>query len=140
MTASGADESRHRGAGAPRPEASPSDDPQVGAGEGPERTGDDPDGPDELDEPIRRTSNRKAAAMIAAGMLAIDEILGRKPREEVPIVVDANGQPVDIDTDGIEVHVPTGDGGEVAVAAPALPRSRPVEPTRVGGRRRGRRA
>jgi hypothetical protein len=78
--------------------------------------------------------------MIAAGMFAIDEMLGRKPREEAPIIVDANGEPVDIDTEGIEVHVATGDGREVAVAAPALPRSRPVEPTRAGGRRRSRRA
>jgi hypothetical protein len=79
--------------------------------------------------------------MIAAGMFAIDELMGRKPREEAPIVVDASGQPVDIDTDGIEVRVATGDGDEVAVAAPALPRSRPVvsTPAHRARRRRGRR-
>jgi hypothetical protein len=75
--------------------------------------------------------------MIAAGMLALDELLGRKPREQAPIVVDANGEPVDIDTDGIEVRVANDAGDEVAVAAPALPRTRPVTADDRAGRRRG---
>jgi hypothetical protein len=73
--------------------------------------------------------------MIAAGMLALDELLGRKPREQAPIIVDANGEPVDIDTDGIEVRVANDEGDEVAVAAPALPRTPPL-PTSSGARRR----
>lgn len=89
-------------------------------------------------QPIRRTPNRKAAAMIAAGMFAIDDLLGKKRREEAPIVVDASGEPVDIDADGIEVRVANVDGDEVAVAAPALPRSRPVTPSRPSRRRGGR--
>ena len=74
-----------------------------------DESGDEPDSEPHDDvhawPPVRRTQRRGAAAMIAAGMLALDEALGRKPREEAPIVVDANGQPVDIDTDGIEVRV-----------------------------------
>ena len=64
--------------------------------------------------------------MLAAGMLALDEALGRKKREEAPIVVDANGEPVDIDADGIELVLEDDDGETVAVKAPPLPRSRPT--------------
>jgi GntR family transcriptional regulator/MocR family aminotransferase len=40
-------------------------------------------------------------AMLAAGMFGIDVALGRKPREEAPVVVAASTEPVDIDTDGL---------------------------------------
>jgi hypothetical protein len=134
MSASGVDDESQSGAG----------EPGSGEPDGLHRV----DGSDELDEldrpvrvepvaPIRRTPNRKGAAMLAAGMFAIDDLLRKKPREEAPIVVDANGQPVDIDTEGIQVSVESSDGGEVSVAAPALPRSRPVTSARPARRRRG---
>lgn len=66
-------------------------------------------------------------AVMAAGMLGIDQVLGRKPREEAPIVVSSNSDPVDIDTDGIAVSVDDG----LSVIAPALPRTPPtVAPAR----------
>jgi hypothetical protein len=65
-------------------------------------------------------------AIVAAGMWGIDQALGRKPREEVPVVVSAPSDPLDIDTDGITVAL---DG--VAVTTPALPRTAPkVAPAR----------
>ena len=94
--------------------------------------------------PIRRTQHSKGAMMLAAGMFAIDELLRRKPREDAPIVVDANGQPVDIDLEGISLMVATDggpDGGtvDVAVVAPPQPRSAPLSsPRRGSARRRGR--
>jgi len=95
-----------------------------------------PDHREEPIQPIRRTQHKGVAALIAAGMLGLDEALGRKPREEAPIVVDANGEPVDIDSDGIEVRVADAGGGEVAVAAPALPRSAPLPSAKSSAARR----
>jgi hypothetical protein len=76
--------------------------------------------------------------MLAAGMFALDEALGRKPREEAPIIVDANGDPVDIDADGIELLVADEFGDDVSVVAPPLPRTQPVMTRASGRRRRGR--
>lgn len=70
-------------------------------------------------------------AAVAAGMLGIDQVLGRKPREEAPIVVSSNSDPVDIDTDGITVAVDDG----LSLIAPALPRT---PPTAAPARRRRR--
>jgi hypothetical protein len=88
------------------------------------------------DPPVRRTQHRGVSALIAAGMLGLDEALGRKPKEEAPIVVDADGQPVDIDTDGIQLTVANEAGGDVAVSAPALPRSAPLQAPPSTTRRR----
>lgn len=44
--------------------------------------------------------------MLAAGMLGLDAAVnGRKPREEIPVVVDAPGEPGDVDRDGIRIQV-----------------------------------
>lgn len=65
--------------------------------------------------------------IVAAGMLGIDKVLGRKPREEIPVVVDAPTEPVDIDTDGIIVPL----DAHTDVISPPLPRTAPVvAPTR----------
>lgn len=62
-----------------------------------------------------------AGAALAAGMLGVDQIVnGRKPREEAPIVIASNSDPLDIDTDGISLSLADAD-----VVAPALPRSEP---------------
>lgn len=87
---------------------------------------------DEPLEPIERDDTRAIietarrrhgtlGAAIAAGMLGLDKLMGRKPREEAPIVMAAPSEPVDIDNDGI--HVPVDD--EVSVFAPAQPRPDP---------------
>lgn len=74
-----------------------------------------------------RRRHGSLGAVMAAGMLGIDQVLGRKPREEAPIVVSSNSEPVDIDTDGIAVSVDDG----LSVIAPALPRTPPtVAPAR----------
>jgi hypothetical protein len=84
-------------------------------------------------DPIRAARRRHgtAGAIMAAGMFGLDQALGRKPKEEAPIVMAASDEPVDIDHEGI--IVPVDDG--VSVIAPPQPRSDPL-PTR---RRRGRR-
>lgn len=72
-------------------------------------------------------------AILAAGMLGLDQVLGRKPREEAPVVVDANSDPIDIDTDGITVAL----DDDLAVHAP--PQARP-DPFAPSPRTRARRA
>jgi hypothetical protein len=75
-----------------------------------------------------------AGAALAAGMLGLDQALyGRKPKEEIPIVVDASGEPTDVDRDGISLTV---DEVGLHVEAPPLPRRAPiVSPSRRGRRR-----
>ena len=69
--------------------------------------------------------------IVAAGMLGIDKVLGRKPREEIPVVVDAPTEPIDIDTAGITVAL----DDTTDVISPPLPRTPPVM---APGRRRRR--
>jgi hypothetical protein len=77
-----------------------------------------------------------AGAVLAAGMFGIDQAVnGRKPREEAPIVVDAPGEPGDIDRDGIAVSL---DGAGLHVAAPPLPRSTPIVAPPAAPTRRAR--
>ena len=67
---------------------------------------------------------------MAGAMFAIDEALGRKVKQEAPIVVAAPTEPLDIDFDGIDVPV----DDQTSVYAPPQPRSKPhVKPIR--GRR-----
>lgn len=71
------------------------------------------------------TARRRHGALggiVAAGMLGIDKVLGRKPREEIPVVVDAPTEPVDIDTQGITVPL----DAHTDVISPPLPRTLPV--------------
>ncbi len=84
-------------------------------------------------DPVRTARRRHGAAgaIVAAGMFGLDQALGRKPKEEAPIVMAAADEPVDIDHQGI--IVPVDDG--LSVIAPPQPRSEPL-PTR---RRRKRR-
>jgi hypothetical protein len=89
--------------------------------------------PSESFDPVQTARRRHGAAgaIVAAGMFGLDQALGRKPKEEAPIVMAAADQPVDIDHEGIRVPVDEG----VSVIAPPQPRSDPL-PTR---RRRKRR-
>lgn len=72
-----------------------------------------------------------AGAIMAGAMLAIDEAMGlRKVKQEAPIVIDASSDPLDIDSDGIDIPV----DDQTSVFAPPQPRSKPhVKPIR--GRR-----
>jgi hypothetical protein len=91
--------------------------------------------PDEegTSDPIATARRRHgtAGAVLAAGLFGIDVALGRKPREDIPVVVASSSEPTDIDTDGIRLDVDE----QTTVVAPALPRTDP--PARG---RRGRRA
>jgi hypothetical protein len=83
-------------------------------------------------DPIRGARRRHgtAGAIMAAGMFGLDQALGRKPKEEAPIVMAAADEPVDIDNEGIIVPV----DDRMSVVAPPQPRSDPLP-----GRRRRRR-
>ena len=75
-------------------------------------------------DPIRGARRRHgtAGAIMAAGMFGLDQALGRKPKEEAPIVMAAADEPVDIDNEGIIVPV----DDSVSVIAPPQPRSDPL--------------
>ena len=83
-------------------------------------------------DPVRTARRRHGAAgaIVAAGMFGLDQALGRKPKEEAPIVMAASDEPVDIDSAGITVPV----DDTLSVVAPPQPRSDPLQ-----GRRRRRR-
>jgi hypothetical protein len=99
----------------------------------PEEEGDQVFEPEPSFEPVRAARRRHGAAgaIVAAGMFGLDQALGRKPKEEAPIVMAASDEPVDIDQEGIVVPVDSG----TSVVAPPQPRSDPL-PSR---RRRKRR-
>lgn len=56
---------------------------------------------------IERARRRygSVGAIVASGMLGIDKILGRRPKEEIPSVWEASGEPGDIDGDGIRIDL-----------------------------------
>ncbi len=77
-------------------------------------------------DPVRTARRRHGAAgaIMAAGMFGLDQALGRKVKEEAPVVVAAADEPTDIDTDGIRVPV-----DELTdVIAPPQPRVDPFAP------------
>ena len=86
---------------------------------------------DDIDRIIANARRRHGTlgAALAAGMLGLDKVMGRKPREEAPIVMSSPTEPTDIDADGIVVPV----DDEVTVVVPAQPRADPY------ARRRSRR-
>jgi hypothetical protein len=97
--------------------------------------GDDADiEPPEAFDPVRTARRRHGAAgaIVAAGMFGLDQALGRKPKEEAPIVMAASDEPVDIDHDGITVPVDE----SLSVVAPPQPRSDPLPSRRRRGKRR----
>jgi len=72
----------------------------------------------ERDEPISPTYSSDAqmverarrrygsvGAIIASGMLGVDKLLGRRPKEEIPSIWEASGEPGDIDGDGIRIDL-----------------------------------
>lgn len=83
-----------------------------------------------------RRQHGLAGGLLAAGMFGVDQALtGRKVREEAPIVIAANSDPIDVDTDGITV--PLDDEAGLSVVAPPQPRTPPhTKPS--GSRRRWR--
>jgi hypothetical protein len=84
---------------------------------------------DEVVEAGRRKGGAAGAAL-AGAMLAMRDVLEGPKKEEIPIEVEASGEPHDVDRDGVRVDV---DG--VGVAAPALERREPVTAKRSSRRR-----
>ena len=81
--------------------------------------------------PAAEPRHRVRGGALALGMLALDQALGRKVREEAPIVVAANDDPIDIDRHGITVGV----DDSTSVVAPPQPRPDPYAPRRRRRRR-----
>lgn len=81
---------------------------------------------------VARRRHGALGTVIAAGMLGLEQALGRKPKEEIPVVVASNSDPEDIDRDGIVIPV----DNERSVVSPPLPRS---GESAVAGRHRGKR-
>lgn len=81
-----------------------------------------------VSDPIGTARRRHGAAgaMLAAGMFGVDIALGRKPKEEAPVVVTASGEPGDIDSDGIEIPIDEA----TSVFAPPQPPVDPFPPRR----------
>ncbi len=81
-----------------------------------------------VSDPIGTARRRHGAAgaILAAGMFGVDIALGRKAKEEAPIVMAASTEPVEIDTDGIEVPIDE----NTSVYAPPQPPSDPFPPRR----------
>jgi len=74
-----------------------------------------------------------AGAMLAGGMVAFDRLLGRREREDPPVIAETPDEPTDIDRDGIVVQV---DESTTVVARAPEPTRGPV--TRITRRRRTR--
>ena len=62
---------------------------------------------DQDDAMLRRAAQRygTVGAMLAGGMLVFDKLLGRKPKEEAAVVVEAASEPGNIDDNGITLVV-----------------------------------
>ncbi len=82
---------------------------------------------------VRRAAQRygTVGAMLAGSMVAFDRLLGRKPKEEAPVVFEASGEPGNIDDDGITLIL---DDNTTIVSPP--PHARQQRSRRVRRRRR----
>ena len=82
---------------------------------------------------VRRAAQRygTVGAMLAGGMVVFDRLLGRKPKEEPAVVIEASTEPEDIKK-GISLTLEQPDGEVLEVFAPPTGRQR----SRVKRRRR----
>lgn len=88
----------------------------------------------EMRESMVTRAHRKhglAGAIVAGGMLAIDQVLGRRPKEQPAAVSEFSGEPTDIDKDGIKIPIDE----STTVVSPA-PHLRPGNKRVVRRRRR----
>lgn len=68
-----------------------------------------------------------AGAAMAGAMLGMRDIIEGPPKDDAPVTVEASGDPLDLDKDGLDISV-----GDVDVAAPALARIEPITKRRRG--------
>lgn len=82
---------------------------------------------------LRRASQRYGAvgAMLAGGMVVFDRLLGRKPKQEAAVVIEASGEPGNIDHEGITLII---NESTTVVSPPPFARSQRAR--RVRRRRR----
>jgi len=82
-----------------------------------EKSGDDELVFDQDDAMVRRAAQRygTVCAMLAGGMLVFDKLLGRKPKEEAAVVIEAASEPGNIDDNGITLVV---DANTTVVSPP----------------------
>ncbi|MFM8507554.1 MAG: hypothetical protein ACKOBR_07690 [Actinomycetota bacterium] len=74
---------------------------------------------------VRRAAQRygTVGAMLAGGMVVFDRLLGRKPKEEPAVVIEAATEPEDIEK-GISLRLEQPDGEQLHVFAPPPGRRR----------------
>ena len=74
---------------------------------------------------VRRAAQRygTVGAILAGGMVAFDRLLGRKPKEEPAVVIEASSEPEDIEQ-GISLTLEQPDGEILDVFAPPPGRRR----------------
>ena len=79
-----------------------------------------------ISDPVDTARRRHGAAgaILAAGMFGVDIALGRKPKEDAPVVIAASSDPTDIDTDGIRIPL----DAATDLIAPPQPPSDPYAP------------
>jgi len=82
-----------------------------------EKLGDDELVVNEDDAMVGRAAERygTVGAMLAGGMLVFDKLLGRKPKEEAAVVIEAASEPGNIDDNGITLVV---DANTTVVSPP----------------------
>ena len=82
-----------------------------------EKLGDDEFVVNQDDAVVRRAAQRygTVGAMLAGGMLVFDKPLGRKPKEEAAVVIEAASEPGNIDDNGITLVV---DANTTVVSPP----------------------
>ena len=82
------------------------------------------------DAQMMATARRRygaVGAMVAGGMLGLDRLLGRKPKEESPVVWEASGEPEDIDH-GMTIDI---DEDTSVVSHPHRARHRTIRRRRI---------
>jgi hypothetical protein len=79
-----------------------------------------------ISDPVDTARRRHGAAgaILAAGMFGVDIALGRKPKEDAPVVIASSSDPTDIDTDGIRIPL----DAATDLIAPPQPPSDPYAP------------
>ena len=83
---------------------------------------------------VRRAAQRygTVGAMLAGGMVVFDRLLGRKPKEEPAVVIEASTEPEDIEKGiSLTLEPPDGEVLEVFAPPPGRRRSRAVRRRRV---------
>ena len=82
---------------------------------------------------LRRATQKygTVGALLAGGMVVFDRLLGRKPKPETAVVIEASGEPGNIDHEGITLII-----NETTTVISPAPNARSQRSRRVRRRRR----